>query len=383
VLDGPKPDDLRGNIRGTVINGIKVSDGRADQVSTTVSNSNSGGGFFLHPYVSDVTFEHCEFSNNSAQYGGAANISLTEDWGSSVNFINCVFSENEASNAAVLYTDLSKDNGISMQLINCLIHDNEINSDIASEQGASVIFYRINSPLSSGNLRLTHCTIANNRNTRNSSTPNTTIATGSTLQGTNSFFTLTNSILWGNDNDSASIAQAEGLRWSINSATLSTSIVPKEKPIPAGKRSASDMKYGTDPLFNLSNDNLKYTLANNSPAIDAGGQYDMSGFTTVDLLGNDRLVDDIDLGCFEYTKQSLGIIEHNPIIQVYPNPAANTLNISDLSGQTKVRIYNLLGKEIMQTSSTKNIDISILPAGDYTLIVEQEKEISKAKFIKK
>ncbi len=56
------------------------------------------------------------------------------------------------------------------------------------------------------------------------------------------------------------------------------------------------------------------------------------------------------------------------VIQVYPNPTADMLNISlDNQEVTKVFIYNVFGAEIMSFKSVQKIDISGLSSGQYLL----------------
>lgn len=85
----------------------------------------------------------------------------------------------------------------------------------------------------------------------------------------------------------------------------------------------------------------------------------------------------------ECASSSASIKEVANAVKVYPNPANNKLTIADLQGLAEVSIHNLLGKEVLQTNATQNIDISTLPQGVYTLKIKQNGTISQAKFIKK
>jgi hypothetical protein len=67
---------------------------------------------------------------------------------------------------------------------------------------------------------------------------------------------------------------------------------------------------------------------------------------------------------------------------LYPNPATSTINVSGESIK-KVKIYSVLGKLVLETGATENIDVSKLEAGAYTVVVEQRNNVSAQVFIKK
>ncbi|TVZ56146.1 putative secreted protein (Por secretion system target) [Lutibacter sp. Hel_I_33_5] len=74
-------------------------------------------------------------------------------------------------------------------------------------------------------------------------------------------------------------------------------------------------------------------------------------------------------------------------VSIYPNPASNNLNIEVDNQQIKsVKIFNLLGKEVMQksinNSSLKNINISQLTKGMYVIQLKTADNSFTRKFIK-
>ena len=69
-------------------------------------------------------------------------------------------------------------------------------------------------------------------------------------------------------------------------------------------------------------------------------------------------------------------------LEIYPNPASNTLNIQTNVNIKNSSIYNLLGKKVLQTSSTE-INVSKLAAGMYLLKITSVEETQLTKrFIK-
>ena len=63
---------------------------------------------------------------------------------------------------------------------------------------------------------------------------------------------------------------------------------------------------------------------------------------------------------------------------IYPNPATNTLNITGITGKASIKMYDMLGKLVMQkeTEGNTTLDTSTLPQGIY--IIETESNEGKA-----
>lgn len=72
----------------------------------------------------------------------------------------------------------------------------------------------------------------------------------------------------------------------------------------------------------------------------------------------------------------------NPVFDMYPNPAENTLHIINKELVSKLEIYDITGKLMFSTSQSV-IDISNLPAGTYAIKAYTEKAVVSEKFIKK
>lgn len=52
---------------------------------------------------------------------------------------------------------------------------------------------------------------------------------------------------------------------------------------------------------------------------------------------------------------------------IYPNPAANTLHVSGLQAETPYCVYNLQGRIVATGITAKDVDLSMIPAGNYML----------------
>lgn len=84
-----------------------------------------------------------------------------------------------------------------------------------------------------------------------------------------------------------------------------------------------------------------------------------------------------------------GITDNTNNLLVYPNPAAQTLNVQfTATGKTNVRIVNMLGNVVSSQSitangaTTKALDISYLPAGNYFLSLYDNNGVQTARFMK-
>ncbi|MBI3512127.1 MAG: T9SS type A sorting domain-containing protein [Bacteroidetes bacterium] len=67
------------------------------------------------------------------------------------------------------------------------------------------------------------------------------------------------------------------------------------------------------------------------------------------------------------------INEENNLL-IYPNPASANLNIINISGKTILLVYNSLGELVLEkeTESDLTLDVSQLPAGVYTMVVNDD-----------
>jgi 2-keto-3-deoxy-6-phosphogluconate aldolase len=71
-------------------------------------------------------------------------------------------------------------------------------------------------------------------------------------------------------------------------------------------------------------------------------------------------------------------------ISIYPNPVSNILNISNISSNALISIYNLNGQMVLsKTINGNSLSISQLPAGMYTLRITESDKCKTLKFVKK
>ncbi len=84
-----------------------------------------------------------------------------------------------------------------------------------------------------------------------------------------------------------------------------------------------------------------------------------------------------------YSRNILSVNDaHLTAIKIYPNPTTNYLNVVTELNINNIKIYSLLGQELL-TSKSKTIDVSALEKGMYLLAMEDEnKRIYKQQFYK-
>lgn len=70
-------------------------------------------------------------------------------------------------------------------------------------------------------------------------------------------------------------------------------------------------------------------------------------------------------------------------VRIYPNPAANELSISGISGTSTIKMYDVLGSLVLlqQTSSNCHLDVSQLPQGLYSVEIENGKNRKREKVL--
>lgn len=89
--------------------------------------------------------------------------------------------------------------------------------------------------------------------------------------------------------------------------------------------------------------------------------------------------------CYTVSVLSTNDNTSNNTISLYPNPVINVLNFPINTQFQSVVIYNVLGKEVMNTTMTDKqyINISDFPAGFYIIMLQTSKGILRDIFIKK
>lgn len=103
--------------------------------------------------------------------------------------------------------------------------------------------------------------------------------------------------------------------------------------------------------------------------------------------GNALYIDSLMIGDFDFTTLPSGVEELDPSeIRVYPNPATNTLNITNLPMQSSISFFNTLGQRVWSRQMEDGINglsfsVNELTGGFYTLVVRNSNSIHSSKII--
>ncbi len=113
---------------------------------------------------------------------------------------------------------------------------------------------------------------------------------------------------------------------------------------------------------------------NNAPDIGAyefGGTAWTAGINAIEDSGEPLSVDDIFL---------------DNKLMIYPNPTSTTLNLkftNDLNGLVDVKIFSVLGKQVITKNALNSIDVSALQAGTYFIKIKNANKVYNTVFVKK
>ncbi|UCE60170.1 MAG: hypothetical protein JSU63_00170 [Phycisphaerales bacterium] len=266
-----------GTDTSALLDGFTITAGNADGMSP----HDGGGG--MYNAGGSPTIRRCRFTGNHAGYGGA----LRNDGGTGTNLVNCVFYGNVASNWGGAIDNFSA----GLTLVNCLFVGNQT----PGEGGA------MHNDLSEASL--VNCTIAGNTADRG----------GGLFNYVGVSLTITNTILWDNNDSSGTSEGAQVYNNPSNVVEVDYSCIQGWTGVFGGVGNTGD-----DPLFKRSPDpgpdgqwngvdddygNLR--VRSGSSAVDAG----INAVVTeaVDLDGIARIIDGdgdgtptVDMGAYEH-----------------------------------------------------------------------------------
>ncbi len=303
----------------------------------TIKNGNAGAGAGAY-LCCNSRFENCKFlNNNSIGFGGGAYVITAYYDNATVQFTKCTFEGNHGSLGGGL-CDM-----MGAHLLNCRFSNN----DALTKGGAYYVFANKQSNIvntifdhntakfggamyNKGKISMINCDIVDNH----------TLESGGGLVNETQYSKIYNSVFWGNT-AAGEPNQIDGTSkffyCAIQGGFNGTNIIDLSQ--------AND---GTDnvnyPRF-VNPDEGDYTIERNSVCVDAGDN-SVSGITGPDLLGNQRIVNNIiDLGAIE-CQNGLSVADIDEAsFELYPNPFDNQLVVK-MDGLMYVEIFNCLGQKI-------------------------------------
>ena len=336
----------------------------------------SGGAIFIIGKESSTispTFENCIFQNNRAEFGGAIHNEAITLGSNNSFFENCSFNNNEGIETGGALNNIANNGTIDFNFNACLFNTNESpvggaifnfpNVGSITAQVTNSIFYA-NTAESGGaidnfafgedaiSFTLSHCTFTGNR---------ADVGAALSTFGAGAIINATNCIFW--DNTAAENGGSTASNFAGGITNFNFSLVQENTCSEAGfDANCGNMIFNQNPLF-VDIDNLDFTLAPCSPALNAGTN---AGIPLEDFNGNDRnFGGNTDLGAVEWNGLPT-LIALNEVIPTHIscNGANNGSAQVNLSGG--VTPYQFLwNNDIGNTQNPQN-----LAPGSYQLSVE-------------
>ena len=312
----------------------------------TIQNGSTGAGAGAY-LCCNSRFSNCKFlNNNSVGFGGGVYIITAFYDNSTVQFTKCTFEGNHGSLGGAL-CDM-----MGAHLLNCRFSNN----DALTKGGAYYVFANKQSSIvntifdhntaklggamyNKGKISMINCDIVDNH----------TLESGGGLVNETQYSKFYNSVFWGNT-AAGEPNQIEGTSkffyCAIQGGFNGTNIINL-----SNENDGSEG--GNYPRFVNPNEG-NYSIDRLSVCVNAGDN-SVNGITGPDLLGNQRIVDNIiDLGAIEcQANLSIDDVEDESFV-LYPNPFDNQLVIKRC-GTLKVEVYNCLGQRIAATEAQDEI----------------------------
>ncbi|SOE23898.1 polymorphic outer membrane protein repeat-containing protein [Spirosomataceae bacterium TFI 002] len=312
------------SVGGAMYNNGTSGGNSSPQISNCSFSANtasvSGGAMNNHGFNgnSSPQISNCSFSANTALAGGGALYNTGQNGNASPFLNNCFFSANTALFGGAMFNNGFFGNS-SPQINNC-----SFSANTATNSGGTMY-----NQGQSGNCspNLSNCTFyANTASNFGGVMFNNGVNAGTTNPS------LSNCILWEN------LANSAANSFHNRSATLniSYSLVPDANEATLGTNSnggitASNMVYGQNPNFvNAAAGNLQ--LQNNSPAIDAGTNAEISFIT--DIIGQKHI--------------------NVPDMGAYENPCSKIQNITSVVNITTGKYRSFAAVQTLSAANTIN-----------------------------
>lgn len=378
VLAGPYGSSLSNKINYSLIDGITIKDGFCIS-NTTNFATRWGAGFYLQSYVRNLTINNCTFTNNTAQGGAAMYVSADAD-SSDVFVTNTKFIDNRSSFANCIWGKSTAGNPLNFRIINCLFAENT-NFNFGGVQNGGVFYFHSDGHYANLVVSILNSTITQNTDNVSSASNGQIIMFNKTnYSQSTATLEVGNSIFYNNTGFFNTTKKYIPASYYFTS-TVFINCISNINSYAANTNKVNI--YGHDPLFTNPSSG-DFTLQSTSPAIDSGKV--LPGLMpTYDLVGNARIKGtSVDLGCYEFQTEYVGVIENKEFasLNLFPNPTTGYVTFESKEEIESIEIFSLTGQVVKSFYNTKRIDISEMTPGIYMARVISGNKISTKRLIK-
>ena len=334
-----------------IISNSEIYDNIADNFPTSGSSSLKAGGIYIGSYSSPRIFNNSITNNFAKNEGGA----FVNDSNYEVTFNNNIVSGNVSEDGGALFL------GWTTYCFNNLFFNNQatgnggavyMDYDPNKSQFINNTVVQNSAQNSGGGMFI----IGANPDVTNSVFYNNTSPNGSQIRAIN-----------GNGNWAPDFRYCNIQGGMANLTTSGNSIIYQDNiDVDPLFTDSSNNDFGLQATSTLINAGTSDSAIITSPWSGSNGQ--IINFPDTDLDGNQRIINNIDIGAYEFDS-SLGIpaYEKNSFT-LYPNPSNGIFNISSESGYDSFSVYNIQGIQIFhkfKESGMNNIDLTNYANGLY------------------
>jgi len=351
-------------------------------ITNTLFNENAStevGGAITFGGAGNYSVDHCDFTSNVSDIGGAINVSEFSETNNQTNFTltNNMFNFNVSTTQAAALNIFDANSALHN---NVFVNSTNLNDGTTGSGGGGAISINV------GDTSSRTVTLINNTIVNNTAPIGAGIATFTSEAGMESFLTLNlqNNILFnpeGNDYEiEGGIPEAISQGGNISGDASTQNILVESTDQP------DEDEVG---FVDINNDDLR--LLPTSIAVNAGVA---ANAPTEDIIGVTR--DDMpDVGAYEYdfvnsVKET--VIKNIGNLKILPNPVNELLTFeltNEWNGNLVIRVFNVTGQEMkyLELNKVENIllkstNVSQLTPGIYDLIISNGSEAIVERFIK-
>ena len=296
--------DIKASGKNLELNSLTISDAH-----TNVDATEAGGAILKERTIAKLTIKNCIIKDNVSRNDNAgllAVFDLNNVSGIRGTLIveNSQFINNMSRWATGIYSYPMTNTNVDITIVNSLFDGNitgNLNYTTAKGISGSAAWFRVLSNTSDLTLNFTNNTLVNNIDdgTLNVSASTHAVLALSKSSGFNGTFNaeVSNNIFWNNRTSGNAVTRSITDLYKLPITSLNVYNSIDESNFIDNSITSTVNISNADPLFTSTTD---FTLLPNSPAIDTGDNTKIPSGVSIDLLGNQRIVNTVDMGAYEF-----------------------------------------------------------------------------------